>query len=253
MNLFIEQYPAIAHRGLYYDEIGVPENSLEAFLAAMQNGYAIELDVHLTKDNKIVVFHDNNLERMTGINKKIESCELAYLETLTLKQTKSKIPTLLEVLQLVEGKVPILIEIKNEKLTNRKLEKQLMEMLASYVGEYMVESFNPLTLYWLKRHYPEIARGQLSTKQYHSLKEWAMVVATNSRLITRFTKPDFIAYHYEDFDRKVRYRFRKKKIILWTIANEQDYIKAKKQCHALIFEHIFPKEIDKKLQDDYIK
>lgn len=94
---------------------GIIENSLEAFKLAIQKKYIIELDVHITKDNQIVVFHDESLHRITGLNKNISECTYDEIKDLKLRNTNSYIPKLEEVLMLVDGQVLLLIEIKNNK------------------------------------------------------------------------------------------------------------------------------------------
>lgn len=136
------EYPAIiAHRGLHTENF--PENSLLAFENAVNNGIAIELDVRLTKDCKLVVFHDKNLFRMTGIDADISDFDYAQLSALTLKDTKEKIPLLTEVLKTVSGKVPIFIEIKEGSPVGI-LEKRLDKLLKNYHGDCAVMAFNPL-------------------------------------------------------------------------------------------------------------
>ena len=136
----------IAHRG-YWGK-NAPENSLSAFSKAIEKGYAIELDVQLLADNTVVVFHDESLARMTGNDGYLKYLNKEDLKALTLKGSKEKIPTLKEVLALVDGKVPLLIEIKNKHKVGN-LEQAVLEELKSYNGEFAVQSFNPYSLsYW---------------------------------------------------------------------------------------------------------
>ena len=148
----------IAHRGVHDDK--TPENSIISFKKAINKGYTIELDVHLTKDNKIVVFHDNNLKRLCGVNKIIE--DLTYKEILNfcLKDSKLKIPLLEEVLLLINGKVGVLIELKTIKF-NGVLEEKLSKILDSYKGKFAVQSFNYKTVNWFKKNRPLYIRGLL--------------------------------------------------------------------------------------------
>lgn len=118
--------PYIAHRGVHDENI--PENSLIAFQKAVDLGYNIELDVHIIKDNNIVVFHDDNLERMTGINRNLKDCTYEELQSYSLKNTNQKIPLLSDVLKLVNGKVALIVELKIDQSTG-KLEQKLLEML----------------------------------------------------------------------------------------------------------------------------
>ena len=133
----------IAHRGLHDKEI--PENSLPAFENAINNGYAIELDVQMIADGTLVVFHDESLSRVTNNDGYLKFLNKSDLEILTLKGSKEKIPTFEETLKFINGRTPILIEIKNKSKVG-DLEKKVIELLKDYKGEYAVESFNPYVL-----------------------------------------------------------------------------------------------------------
>ena len=150
-----------AHRGLHDIKKGIPENSIPAFQAAIEAGYGIELDVHLTKDGKLVVFHDDDFRRICGEKGKVEETDYARMRTYRLSRTGEKIPLLSEVLRLVDGKVPLLIEVKLPS-ADTEVCRRLDEELQGYRGKYMVQSFNSLVLRWMKKHRNEIPRGQLS-------------------------------------------------------------------------------------------
>ena len=152
-----------AHRGLWDMEEGIPENSLPAFQRAAERGFAIELDVHLTADGELAVFHDDTLTRMCGKDAVIESMTYQQLTEYRLKDTNYGIPRLSEVLALVKGRVPLLIELK---LPSRDLHlcPRLLEELQDYKGRYLIESFNPFGLRWFRKHCPHILRGQLAAR-----------------------------------------------------------------------------------------
>lgn len=150
-----------AHRGLFTPDQLHPRKFYESFSGGSTHGYGIELDIQRTKDNQIVVFHDHTLSRMCGID--LPVCELTYkeLQKLTLMNSTEKIPLFQDVLDLVNGQVPLLIEIKLptvKTLTCRLAD----ELLQNYSGKYCIESFNPLALRWYKKNRKEIIRGQLS-------------------------------------------------------------------------------------------
>ena len=161
---FIEQFRLVAHRGLHDNGRGVPENSMTAFQLAIERGHAIELDVRITADNKLVVFHDDTLQRMTGVPGEVDRWVLEDLKKLRLLGTEEAIPTVEEMLSLVNGQVPLLIEIKNDKSENvGRLEPLLMALLAEYQGFFILESFNPEVLVWLRRNAPQYISGQLGS------------------------------------------------------------------------------------------
>lgn len=238
----IEKYRYTAHRGLYDSKKKIPENSMLAFQKAIENQFAIELDVHLTKDHQVVVFHDDNMKRMTKKEARIEDCTYEELQDLTLQETTQKIPLLQEVLDLVKGRVGMIIEIKN----NRKvgpLERLVTEMLQSYTGDYMVESFNPFTVWWLKKHTPHIIRGQLSDRNESAFSSKMVRYLFGKMIFNPITKPDFIAYKIEDITPSFYEKYQRKGItvVSWTIRSEVQAKEAFSRSDAIIFENFIPK------------
>ena len=138
----------IAHRGLHSKEI--PENSLLAFKKAIKEQMPIELDVHLTKDGEVVVIHDDNTVRMTGINKKVKNLKKDDLNNIYLLKTKEHIPLFKDVLSLVNGKVPLIIELKYDCKVGL-LEDKIIELLKNYKGAYAIQSFRNKSIFYLKR------------------------------------------------------------------------------------------------------
>ena len=217
----------IAHRGLF-DNKKVPENSLLSFKKAIKNNLAIELDLHLLKDNSVVVFHDNNLKRLTGINKELEDLNYSDINNLYLLNTKEHIPLFKEVLNLIKGEVPLIIELKTN---NCLLVDKVMKLLISYKGEYCLKSFNPFLISYLKRHYPNVIRGLIITKYKKSfLKKIMYKIIPFNKIL----KLDFISCDIRTLPIK-----RKNIIILgWTIKSKEDYAKAKNYCDSFICENI---------------
>lgn len=216
----------IAHRGYHDIKNGIPENSLLSFKRAIRHNYIIELDIHLTKDMRIVVFHDDNLKRVCGVNKKISDCTYDELKKLYLLNTKSKIPLLEEVLNLVNNKVPIIIEIKG----NNKygvVEKYLVKLLDEYTGEYAIQSFNPFSVLWFKINRPNVVRGII--KVFDRKRNLKQVIFKNFLL-----RPDYIAKDVKFFSRR---RFNKL-IIGWTIRTKDEYEKYKNYYDNLICENM---------------
>lgn len=156
----------IAHRGLHSEL--VPENSLTAFRLAVEKCLSIELDVRLTKDCRIVVFHDNDLMRMCGIEGKVFDYTYEQLSAFKLKNSDEKIPLLSEVLKIVDGKVPLLIELKGGAPFG-ELESRVDHMMKKYKGEFAVQSFNPFSVMWFRFHSPKVTRGQLVSKYRKTL------------------------------------------------------------------------------------
>ena len=188
----------IAHKGIHNDEF--PENSLPAFKLAAEKGLAIELDVQLTKDGKIVTFHDYNLMRMCGVDAELSDFTYEQLQAFQLENTPYKIPLLAKVLKEINGKVPLLIELKNKKscFTLWTLEKRLAILLDKYKGEFAVQSFDPFSMLWFRLFRPDIVRGQLISS-YKDKKKGADAEYLARKICCQpfvwklISKPDFVA------------------------------------------------------------
>lgn len=233
-----------AHRGLYDNEHGIPENSMAAFRRAVDKGYGIELDVHLTADNQLVVFHDDTLTRMCGMNKKISSFLYSDLMQLRLLGTEEVIPLFKDVLELIDGKVPLIIELKVDGSNQNLLCPLVWQLLSRYKGDYCIESFHPFVLQWFKRHEPQVVRGQLSCNFFKENPHCDIVLFLMSNLMTNFfTHPDFIAYKYLDLDNPAVIYNRKLfhiMTVVWTIPGKPTYDRFKNKVDAMIFEGFEP-------------
>ncbi|MEG2348374.1 MAG: glycerophosphodiester phosphodiesterase family protein [Clostridia bacterium] len=225
----------LAHRGLHSNT--VPENSIEAFKEAIKAGYNIELDVCLTKDNKLIVFHDYNLKRLTGLDKNINECTLEYIKTLKLNNTMFSIPTLEEVLNLVNGSVLIYIEIKS-KYNTTSICKNLNNILKNYTGNFLIASFNPLDLLWFKHNQKKYERVQLAMKSYSFKSKYLKYILSNT-LLNFLTKPSYVSYKYNEIDNKLiqKYKNKKTKILLWTIKSKEQFDKFTAEADGTIFEN----------------
>ena len=232
------------HRGLYDNEHGIPENSIAAFRRAVDKGYGIELDVHLTADNQLVVFHDDTLTRMCGMNKKISSFLYSDLMQLRLLGTEEGIPLFKDVLELIDGKVPLIIELKVDGSNQNLLCPLVWQLLSRYKGDYCIESFHPFVLQWFKRHEPQVVRGQLSCNFFKENPHCDIVLFLMSNLMTNFfTHPDFIAYKYLDLDNPAVIYNRKLfhiMTVVWTIPGKPTYDRFKNKVDAMIFEGFEP-------------
>ena len=234
-----------AHRGLHGE--GVAENSLTAFRLAVEAGFGIELDVRVSRDGEVVVVHDADLSRVCGTERRVRDMTAEELASVRLLGTEDGVPTLREVLTLVDGRVPLLIEIKEDTAADRDVVPRLLPLLAPYKGPILIESFNPLSLARIKELLPTVARGLLCdhyTKKpeykkptYHLL-QWF--------LLNFKAKPDFYAYNYQSRTylpfRLVR-MLHKRPTLAWTVRTQLD----KEICResgfsSIIFEDFIPKE-----------
>ena len=188
----IEKYgKRFAHRGLW--DADAPENSLAAFAKAVNAGYGIEFDIHKTRDGQVVVFHDDTLTRMCGVEGKIEEKTLDELRALRLLGTEQGIPTLQELLALVDGRVPLLVELKGES-TATGLCPVANEILSGYQGDYIVESFNPMLLRWYKKNRPDVVRGQLFCNLNNGRRIKKVIYSMITVLLTNvLSRPHFLA------------------------------------------------------------
>ncbi len=234
----IEKYRFTAHRGLYNNREGVPENSILAFEKAIEKGYAIELDVNMTEDEVLVVFHDNSLKRMTGINEDITTLMLSDIKRVKLLGTDQKIPTFEDVLLCVAGRVPLIIEVKKNE-NYKLLMKKLMNELSKYNGDYIIESFDPRIVYWLKKNYPDVIRGQLSAVNITDVKSKFLRKKLAKMWFNKYTKPNFVAYQHSKIDKKFYEKYSKKKIfvVAWTVNEKYEYEKVKENADIIIFEN----------------
>lgn len=216
----------IAHRGIF-DNIDIPENSLKAFEKAIKYNYPIELDIQLTKDNKLIVFHDENLKRMSNINKNIKDISIQEINEYKLLNTDETIPTLSDVLNLVQGKILIIIEIKNIK-NYKKLISILRHELKTYNGEIIIQSFHSKVINKIKRYYTS---GLLLTSKYKNLK-YNIIFHTIQQI---YCKPDFISINYK----LLKYKYYKNlankyKTYIWTIKRKEDIDKYKAENYNYI-------------------
>jgi len=224
-----------AHRGLHSGK-DCPENSLRAFKKAVEKGIPIELDARVIADGEIVVFHDDHLERMTGAAKNIEEQDFKSIQELRLLGSREGIPTLRQVLELVNGKVPILVEIKNNQ--NKKgIEEILAKVLSGYTGPFAVQSFNPVTLSRFRKNAPGIIRGQLSSDFRNVKMNIVKKFLLRIMLLNLVSRPDYIAYDIRALPLWAAIIIRKTApLILWTVRTEEEKQVAEKIGNNYIYE-----------------
>ena len=191
-----------AHRGLHDSSQGVPENSMAAFRRAVEHGFGAELDVHLMADGNLAVVHDSSLKRVCGADVYIEDLTADDLRDYPLMGTEERIPLFQDVLALFEGKTPLVIELKVERGNANALTDEVMAALSGWNGTYCLESFHPGVLLRLREKYPHVLRGQLSQNFMKSSEVGNLSLpvrfALTNLLTTAVTRPDFIAYNWQD-------------------------------------------------------
>lgn len=232
-----------AHRGLHDNASDAPENSVKAFQKAVKAGYGIEMDVQLSKDSVPVVFHDFTLERACGKPGRV--CDYTYeeLREFTLFDSGEKIPRFEDVLSVVSGRVPLIVEIKLEWM-NLAVCPVVDRLLRNYGGLYCVESFHPAVLLWYRRYHNDVVRGQLSdgfikSGEYKGLIYWMM----QNLMLNWMTKPDFIAYNHkyaDNLSRKICRRLYRHPAVAWTIHSQQELEAAENEFEIFIFDSFVP-------------
>jgi len=226
-----------AHRGLFDNDSDAPENSLNAIRKAVEAGYGIEFDIQLSKDDVPVIFHDASLKRMCGVDGKVWDYTLEELQAMKLANSNETIPTLEQVLEVVDGKVPLIIEYKMDRVDTKVCELG-NAILENYNGVYCMESFHPFAVKWYREHRPDVIRGQLSQDfsktDYKGIQYWAMT----HLLLNFLTRPDFIAYNHKDkdiFSRRLCAQLGALSVA-WTIKNREQYEEAKPYFDLVIFD-----------------
>ncbi len=239
MDFLLEKI--IAHRGLHSRDLKIPENSMGAFEAAIVKGLPIELDIHKTADGKTVVFHDDNLKRMTGMDKRIKDCTYDELKALRLGGTEYEIPLLSDVFSLVGGRVPLLVEVKTD-LRAGGTEACFMKEAERYKGEYAVQSFSPFSLMWFKKNAPSVPRGQLSSYFEGDRLAALKKLLLKNMYLNPLTKPDFISYNIDNMPGRITDKIKEAGIPLfgWTVRNELDFRRMRNYCDSIIFENFMP-------------
>jgi len=237
MKNWLTKHP-IAHRGLHDDNHQIPENSMAAFALAISKGYPIELDIQIISDGTTVVFHDSDLQRACGLPKKTKDLQIRELESYSLFRTQEKIPTFFEVLELVNGQVPLLIELKTERLYNRLLEKNTLRLLENYQGEFALQSFNSNSVRWLQKNCDhtigQLAEASLALKPLNYILEYLQLNKNHN--------PDFIGYDIDLFPNKTVENFKQKgtPILAWTVRSSQQIAQKGLYFDNIIFERFVP-------------
>lgn len=228
-----------AHRGMFGGDN--PENSLGAFAKAVENGYGIELDVQISSDGEAMVFHDASLLRMYGENKAVDS--------LTADELKEYgIPTLREALEIIDGKVPVIVELKGEG-RDISIAPITAEVLDEYNGDYCVESFNPFIIKWFKDCRPDVIRGQLSGSHLTEGKKSIKFFMLENLMFNFISRPDFIAYDHKS-RAKISLALCRKlfdiPVIAWTIKTSEEWSACADKFDAYICEGLPKKRAQNK-------
>ena len=225
-----------AHRGLHRE--GAEENSMTAFKNAVENGYGIELDVRFSKDGELVVFHDATLKRVCGVDKRVVDLTVSELKEIKLGSTEDTVPTFKEVLELVDGRVPLLVEIKQD-MGEGDVATAACRMLKEYKGDYMIESFNPLAIKTVKKELPHVVRGILSDNYMRKESMRKPLYRLLKNLMLNFLcRPDFVAFNHWELEHACTVRLVKKlynpPLFAWTVRSAEE----EKSCYDKGFDGV---------------
>jgi len=223
MKAFLKR--PIAHRGLHNNR-DIVENTIESFELAVENNLSIELDIVLSKDGEVMVFHDYDLNRLAGLNKLIKNCTVNELRNIKLLETNSVISSMDEVLYKINGKVPILIEIKES--FHPDIEERLFEIIRSYEGEIAIQSFDTKSIRWFKNNAPFYKLGFISNNLELTVEEISQLGV------------DFLAVNINILDSDIVKILKNHKfhILTWTVDTPEKYKKSQKLADNCIFEKI---------------
>lgn len=227
-----------AHRGLHSRDKSIPENSLAAFTAAVDQGYGIELDIQLTQDGQVVVFHDDDLLRVCGVPGLVADFTYEQLQQFTLHETGQKIPLLWDVIELVSSQVPLIVELKTRP-DYRPLCEAAWRILRTYDGDFCVESFDPRIVRWWKVHVPGILRGQLAATP-KSLANGLPGYVVGWGLANFWGRPHFIAYEKGKKPPLIRLAQQFGMSVVWTARPEDDTHLLEIENDSVIFEFYEP-------------
>lgn len=243
-NSVLKTYPKVFnHRGMY-DNLTVAENSLNAFKKSCDYGYGIECDLQFSKDKTVMVFHDDTLARMGNSSKRINEIDTKELTKLKLLNTEDTIPSLKQVLELVKGKVPLYLEIKDFSMNYQQLVDAIMEDLETYEGEYILCSFNPILLHYIKLKYPQVTRGIISQDySQDTWVPWYQRVLLHHLLLNFYCRPHLISYGYADACLALKIcKLAGCFSAGWAIGSQAKYNRYRARYDVTVIEHFIPKE-----------
>lgn len=237
-----------AHRGLFDNTAGIPENSLLSFQKAIDAGYGIELDVQLTKDKVPVVLHDYNLKRPSGKNIQVSKLTYEQLSQYRLFDSDQPIPSLEEALELIDGQVPVMIELK-VGLSYTETCRRVAAALKDYHGYYCIISFSPLALGWFRQKMPQVIRGQLSTNFYKDHIDGTPTIKfmLTHLLLNFISRPDFISYNCK-YESNPSLNLCKNlfgtPVAMWTIRDQVQYDEISRNYNMIVFDSFIPSTVD---------
>jgi glycerophosphoryl diester phosphodiesterase len=239
----------IAHRGLHEAEAGIIENTASAFRSAIESGYGIETDLQISADSEAMVYHDDALGRLTeGGTAALATMSAAALRAVKFKAAADRIMTLPELLELVAGRVPLLLELKSRFDGDPRLPRRVVEVLKTYVGPVAAMSFDPALVEHMRAIAPDLVRG-IVAERYYTDHEWNRLSGAEKLRLgfllhaPRRTRPHFVAYAVDDLPALAPWLARTVfglPLLTWTVRSDVDQAKARRYADQIIFEGLRP-------------
>jgi glycerophosphoryl diester phosphodiesterase len=239
----------IAHRGLHNKTEGVIENTVSAAEAAIAHCFPIELDVQLTADNEAIVFHDFELDRLTGETGLVAERKLSDLTRIDIAGAKGgdKIPSFKDYLATIAGRTPLVVEIKSQFNEDMRLTKRVIEILKDYDGPFVIKSFDPDIVAHLREHAPNITRGFIGELEYASKADSFLTPEKKHRMANLLhfgeTQPHFLSWRVKDIPCASTHLSRllgSLPVMTWTVRNAEDRARAEKHADQMVFEGFIP-------------
>ena len=247
MNVPIDWLVArpIAHRGLHDGAKAVVENTASAFAAAIVGNFAIECDLQITADGEAVVFHDEKLERLTESLWLVKDLTAAEVTRLTIRNSKDRVQTLVSLLQQVDGRVPLVIELKTHWDASTALVERALDVLRNYHGRYCLMSFDPDVIEFLRLRSPCTIRGIVAdraTDQYYNMLPLKRRLELRTLSHLARTQPHFISFYFRDlpFAPVAELRAAGTPVISWTIRSPAQATMALRHSDQITFEGFSP-------------
>lgn len=229
----------IAHRGYHWID-GVDENTFEAFEQAKKRSIAIECDLHLSRDGEVFIHHDEDLFRMTGVNKKISELDSSELRLIRTTNSERGVLSLTELLSLVDSKVPLVLELKKTR-KDYLLEREVLKTMKTYFGEYSLQSFHPLALLYLRKNDPNVIIGQLSGDECLDHLNLLSKILVKSMSLAHMIRPDYLAYECSALNSRAPQELREKlgiPLLAWTVEDQKTLSLAQRYADNFIYENI---------------
>lgn len=251
-NLELLTARPIAHRGLHDRKKGVIENSSSAACAAIAGGYGIECDVQLSNDGELVVFHDDALERLTEVTGLVSALSARELAAIRLRDSADTIPTFSDFLALIDGRTPLVVELKSAFDGDMRAARRAAELLAGYTGPVVIESFDPDLIACLRKEgdalgVAHIPLGIVGEAAYDA-QDWAALSSAQRADMTHFlhyprTRPDFLSWNVADFPSAIPLLLReglRLPVTVWTVRSREQAAHARNWADQIVFEGFAP-------------